>query len=130
MNYIKKLKDIDGKIFTIKEIYPGIYKHWNDDTKTMDKKEKITPEEKAELNSLGFPKWKYVIDTVITINGEEFGCPFSFSQIKEMKVKTNANSDADLKGLSFECNTNGMTGKEIRYYFKPIKNEIELDDII
>lgn len=132
MNFIKKLKEIEDKIFTIKEIYSGVYKSWNASTNTMERKQKITPEEKKMVNKLGFPVWKYVIDTVITIDGEDFGCPFSFSQIKEMKTKANVSNDKDLIGKTFEANTNGQEGKEIRYYFKyikPSKKEVDIDDI-
>lgn len=135
MNFIKKLKEIEDKTFTFKEIYKGVYKSWDNTTKTMNKKDSITPEEKAMVNSLGYPMWKYVIDTVITIDGEDFGCPFSYSQLKEMKTKANVSNDSDLVGKTFESNNNGQEGKEIRYYFKLIKpktsntKEVDIDDI-
>ncbi len=130
MNYIKKLKELEDKIFTIKQVYGGVYKSWDEATKTMNKKDSITKEEKSEVNSLGFPKWKYVIDTLISVNGEDFGCPFSFSQIKEMKTKAGAKEDSDLVGKTFESNNNGQQGKEIRYYFKFKKSEPKEESVI
>jgi len=137
MNYIKKLKEIEEKIFTITEIFPGMWQKWDATSKQMIKQEKVTEEEKKAVNALGFPEWKYVINTKVRINGEEFGCPFSFSQLKEMKTKANVYNDIDLIGVSFEANNNGQAGKEIRYYFKLVKTEpaktestdVNIDDI-
>ena len=135
MNYIKKLKEIEEKIFEILEVYPGVWQKWDAPNKQMIKKESVTDEEKKEVNELGFPSWKYVIQMKVKINGEDFGCPFSYSQVKEMKTKASVFNDSELVGKSFEANNNGQLGKEIRYYFKavkvekPMETEVNIEDI-
>ncbi len=120
MEYIKKLKDLDGQRFTIKKIFPGQYEYWDDIARRTAYKETITPSERQELNSMGFNKYAFKIPMIVTLGDSDVEWRFSFSngQVKEMKLKCKAADNNELIGNTLEVIWNGQTGKETRYMFK------------
>lgn len=129
-----KLKELNNKVFTIDAIYPGQYVKFGENG--VEKKDSVTPAEKAEKNQMGYSAWSFQVGAKVTLDGNQDYLNFSYSQLKSLKGTADVEKDEELVGLSFKVKVE--TGARTVYTFSlkssakvETKKEepIDLDDI-
>lgn len=109
MEYVK-LKDLVDDIFTVKEVKGYTFKRWNPKDNRFETSDKWQE---------GFAK-KYQVET------DKGMIDFGTGQLGTLLETVFHKGKADIVGRTFGVTSNGKTGMEIRYYFKPTSAPSEL----
>jgi len=96
--------------FTIEKFIGKKFKKWDQMNKKM----------------LESPTWQEGYRLMYKFEVKEGILELSKSQVSEMCASIlDQNASANLVGRSFNVKNNGKTGMDIRYFFNPIKNDVE-----
>ena len=98
-----KLSDLVGDKFKVEKVWGYKWKKWDNDAKKM-----LVSDSWME----GYSK-KYDVDT------DKGKLDLGTGQIGSLLESVFKNGVADLSGVTFSVTSNGKTGMDIRYYFKP-----------
>lgn len=102
-----KLKDLDGKTFTVKSIADFRWKAWNND----------------QSKYLYSDTWQQDYSKSFIVQTVDGQIDMSQAQIKDMLEAYHKNGESNIIGKTFTVKTNGQEGKEIRYFINAARKE-------
>lgn len=101
-----KLKDLDGKEFTVKSVGDLRWKAWD----------------KEQNKYVYSDTWKKDYNKSFIVQIENGQVDMSQAQIKDMLEAYHKNGESNIIGKTFTVKTNGLQGKEIRYFINAARN--------